>query len=155
MKYLEAPNKYVRNGERSVFLAGGITGCPDWQQEMVSLLGDTDLTLLNPRRANFPIGDKGAAFAQIKWEHEYLHLSDSILFWFCAETLCPIVLYELGAWSMTAKPIFVGVARGYARTQDVEIQTQLARPGVKINYSLQKLADEVKRWDSRLGGEII
>jgi len=30
MKYVQAPNKYSGK-EKSIFLAGGITGCPDWQ----------------------------------------------------------------------------------------------------------------------------
>jgi len=66
-----------------------------------------------------------------------------ILFWFPCETLCPIVLYELGAWSMTDKQIYVGVHPDYKRKQDVEIQTKLARPSVSIAYSVQELAYNV------------
>ena len=32
----------------AVFLAGGISGCGDWQAEMTGLLSKTDLPLLNP-----------------------------------------------------------------------------------------------------------
>jgi len=110
---------------------------------MRSLLQDTDLILFNPRREHFPIGDPGAAQEQIAWEHAYLRTADAILFWFPCETLCPIVLYELGAWSMTDKPIFVGVHPEYERRQDVEIQTCLARPTVKVCYSLEDLAQQV------------
>lgn len=127
----------------SIFLAGGITGCPDWQREMVGRLSDTDLVLVNPRRDDFPVGDPGAAFKQITWEHIRLREVSAILFWFPKETLCPIVLYELGAWSMTDKPLFVGVHPEYKRRQDVEIQTGLVRPEVKIVYSLGELADQV------------
>lgn len=129
----------------AVFLAGGITNCPDWQQEMRALLQDTDLTLLNPRRAHFPIGDPGAALEQIEWEHRHLCMADAILFWFPCETICSVVL-EIGAWSMSDKPIFVGVHPDYQRRQDVEIQTALARPEVKIAYSLAELAEQVKDW---------
>jgi len=130
-----------------VFLAGGITGCPDWQQEVVKLLDDTDLVLLNPRRANFPIHDPNAAQVQIQWEHTYLNCADAILFWFPKEILCPIVLYELGTWSEAGKPIFVGVHPDYQRRQDVEIQTKLARPEVIIVYSLEELAMQVREWN--------
>lgn len=143
MRYMEAPVNYNDCPGSSIFLAGGITGCPDWQQEIVHLFTATDFTLLNPRRKNFPIGDPKAAFEQIKWEHHALRDADAILFWFPHETICPIVLYELGAWSMTDKPIFVGVHPEYKRRQDVEIQSQLVRPYVEIVYSLEKLVDQV------------
>lgn len=140
MIYVEALDKLVGTIDKSVFLAGGITGCPDWQQDMRRLLRDADLILLNPRRANFPIGDPDAAQEQIAWEHNHLREASAILFWFPCETLCPIVLYELGAWSMANKPIFVGVHPDYSRRRDVEIQTRLARPEVEIVYSLEDLA---------------
>jgi len=71
-----------------------------------------------------------------------------IQFWFPQETLCPIVLYELGAWSKTNKPIFVGVHPEYKRRQDVEIQTKLARPEVKIVFSLENLAKQIRDFAS-------
>jgi hypothetical protein len=145
MQYIESPHTYdVKPGEKSLFLAGGISGCSDWQQEMVSLLRDTDLILLNPRRKSFPIDDPDAAFKQIKWEYEHLRKVDAISFWFAPETICPIVLYELGAWSMTDKPIYVGVHPKYQRKQDVEVQTKLVRPDIEIVYSLSSLATTIR-----------
>lgn len=145
--YIESPATSIDNssGRKSLFLAGGITGCPDWQQEMRKLLELTDLVLLNPRRKNFPIEKKGAAFDQICWEYAALKFADSISFWFPQETICPIVLYELGAWSMTKKPIFVGVHPEYARRQDVNMQTRLSRPEVEIVDSLSALASQIKK----------
>jgi hypothetical protein len=142
MHYIESPGGFESKhvGLASIFLAGGITGCPDWQQEMRGLLQDYEGVLVNPRRANFPIHDPGAALEQIMWEHRHLRLADTVLFWFPCETICPIVLYELGAWSMTNKPIFVGVHPRYQRRQDVEVQTGLVRPGVRVVYSLRELA---------------
>jgi nucleoside 2-deoxyribosyltransferase-like protein len=146
MKYIEAPASYAPiPGERSLFLAGGISGCPDWQRTMVDLLADTALLLLNPRRADFPIHDPGAAEAQITWEYQHLRRAAAILFWFPCETLNPIVLYELGAWSMADKPLFVGVHPRYQRRQDVEIQTRLARPDVPVALSLEDLATAVRQ----------
>ena len=142
MRYIEAPGEIAADTPKRLFVAGGITGCPDWQQEYVRLFKDTDYTLLNPRRANFPIGDPGAALAQITWEHFMLRHAHLISFWFCKESICPIVLYELGAWSVQDTPIVVGIEEGYARSQDVKIQTQLARPQVPIVYSLEDLANE-------------
>ena len=143
--YVECPRRLaeIQNG---LFLAGGISGCPDWQAEMVELLRETNYTLLNPRRKDFSVGDPAAAKAQILWEYEHLRKAEKILFWFSPETLNPIVLYELGAWSMTEKPLFVGVHPEYQRRQDVEIQTALARPDVSIVYSLAELAWQIKMY---------
>ena len=162
MFYVEAPNQAPfgrRYEERQVFMAGGITGCPDWQREMRDLLVNADATFYNPRRANFPIHDPDAARAQIEWEYKYLNQSDAILFWFPAETLCPIVLFELGAHAYDAetiyshgiskveyKPLFVGVHPDYQRKQDVEIQLALKRPEIEIVSSLEELATQVKTW---------
>lgn len=147
MRYVEALDSPKHEpGDIFVFMAGGITGCPNWQQELVELLSDVDgLVLMNPRRADFPIGDPNAALEQVTWEHEHLRMADAILFWFPKETLCPIVLYELGAWSMVRrKALWVGVHPDYARRLDVEIQTQLARPDVQVVYSLEALADQIR-----------
>lgn len=148
--YVEAPYELVpddplHNGRRSVFLAGGITGCPDWQQEARALVhaSDEDLIVVNPRRDNFPINDPNAAESQIGWEYYHLRLVDKILFWFPAATLCPIVLYELGAWSQTFKPIAVGVEPGYQREQDVRIQTRLVRPEVQVVSTIPDLVQEI------------
>jgi hypothetical protein len=142
MKYIEAPNIYEEN-EDSIFLAGGITGCPDWQKEVIDNLGNSNLVLFSPRRKNFPIHDPSASDAQIKWEHDYLRKASSILFWFPCETLCPIVLYELGAWSMTNKQLFVGVHPNYERRRDVEIQTKYVRPDINVVYSLDDLCKQI------------
>ena len=154
--YYESPNRTEEGvlalcNLPTVFLAGGITGCPDWQSAIRTMLDD--VIIFNPRRKDFPIGDPDAALEQIKWEHDHLRLVDAILFWFPCETLCPIVLYELGAWSMAKKPIFVGAHPDYKRRQDVEIQTKLVRPGVEIAYSVQELAYNVNYWAKYYGNK--
>jgi hypothetical protein len=148
----EAPEYPVIGPEqrhtKKLFLAGGITDCPDWQAEVIADMEERDLDLIvfNPRRADFPIGDVSAAEKQIQWEHDYLREAQAILFWFPCETLCPIVLYELGTWTMQPKPIFVGIHPDYQRRQDVEIQTWLARPQVPIVYDLAELVRQVRDW---------
>jgi Nucleoside 2-deoxyribosyltransferase like len=145
MHYVEALQTY--NGkEVSLFLAGGITGCPDWQEDMIEKLKDLHLVLFNPRRASFPIEDKAVTRVQIEWEHMHLRKATAISFWFPYETLNPIVLYELGAWSMTEKKLFVGVHPGYQRRQDVQIQTALARPDVQVVMSIEDLAQQIISW---------
>ena len=143
MRYYESLAEYIRaTDDQSLFLAGGITGTQDWRKEIRERLSVTDLVLLNPFQQNFPIDDPSAAQVQIEWEYRHLRLASAILFWFPCETLCPIALYELGAWAMTKKPICVGVHPDYKRRQDVEIQMALARPDVRVVYSLEALALE-------------
>ena len=76
-------------------------------------------------------GDPDAAKDQIAWEYNALRLADIVSFWFCKETIQPIVLYELGATLMRSMEpdgpkVVIGMEHGYPRAQDVEIQTKLA-----------------------------
>ena len=143
--YVEAPEEYTGEGP-SLFMAGGITGCSDWQEDMRVWLTSSNIqpvTLLNPRRKNFPIHDPSAAKAQIEWEARHLKKATMISFFFPDETLCPIVLYELGSWSRTGKKIFVGMRPGYKRKQDVIIQTGIYRPDVEVVESFDLLCMQI------------
>jgi hypothetical protein len=146
MQYIEAPQVYDGN-EPSLFLAGGITGCPDWQREMVAGLQDLSLVIFNPRRAHFP-QHWNVDREQIEWEYTYLRKTTAISFWFPQETLCPITLYELGAWSMTNKKIFLGVHPNYQRIQDIKIQTALVRPEIALVQTLEELNRSIRSWIS-------
>ena len=148
---IEAINEVysIENNENvKLFLAGGITNCPDWQDEIIELLKEEyDLTMYNPRRKNFPINDPTASEQQITWEYNHLRDADIILFWFASGSLNPIVLYELGRWGNSSnKEIFVGCDPEYQRKQDVEIQTKLSRPNIEIVYSLEDLAEQVSNY---------
>ena len=131
MKYVEAfsehlPSSYTpQPGEVSLFLGGGITGCHDWQATLTRLLRNTDLVLINPRRAIWPMDDPEASAKQIEWEYEHLQKATMIAFWFAPETLCPITLFEYGKWLVRNKPLFVGCHPDYKRKLDVEVQTKL------------------------------
>jgi len=139
MIYIEAPSVYQPTDDvhrPSIFLAGGITGCPDWQQTVVDILSTADAVVFNPRRADFPIGDPGAAAEQITWEYRALWDADLILFWFPAgQALQPIALYELGAHRDDYR-IVVGTDPGYPRAIDVRMQLKLARPGLTVHDTL-------------------
>lgn len=145
MRRLKAPEEYSGK-DACIFIAGGITGCPDWQNDLAGLLKNTNITILNPRRESYSDQDPDAAPKQIEWEHRHLKKAGAISFWFPKETLCPITLYELGAWSATKKKLFVGVHPEYARKLDVEVQTKLARPDISIVSSLRALAEQITDW---------
>lgn len=157
--YVEAPTNWSKPFHMkapSIFLAGGITGCANWQSHMTSELATSRFrgTILNPRRENFPFPtqNSSAATEQITWEYHHLQKSDAILFWFDAATIQPIVLLEFGRWSALPgptgklKPLFVGVHPDYERKDDVRIQLNLVRPGHLVVDSLESLVEEVLEW---------
>ena len=152
MIYVEAPNDLPdMTGKVSVFLAGGIMGCPDFQAEICEKVkGLSNLVVLNPRRKDFPMQDPFAAGAQIEWEFNMLRKATFIIFWFPKETLCPIVLFELGAHSMTKKPLVIGCHPEYARKQDVTNQMALVRPGLPIFDNLDDMVEGIKFWQGQL-----
>lgn len=108
------------------------------------MLKDTNLVLLNPKRKNFQENDPNIEHEQINWEYEHLKNASAVSFWFTEETICPITLYELGKQSTINKPLFIGIHPNYKRIKDVEIQTSLIRPEIKIVYSLKDLAEQIQ-----------
>jgi hypothetical protein len=145
---IEAPKEIYsteNNHNIKLFLAGGITNCPDWQSYIVNELKDVDkLTIYNPRRKKFPMNDPNAAEEQITWEYNHLRDADILFFWFSRGSLNPIVLYELGMWCNSSDKIaIIGMDPEYERKQDVIIQTKLARPFLQIFDSLQDMINEV------------
>ena len=148
---IEAPNEvYSLENQKNVklFLAGSITDCPDWQSQVIKQLKDVEgLTIFNPRRKDFPMGDPTEAEKQIVWEYNHLKEADVISFWFDKGSLGPITLYELGRWANSSdkKLICVGMDLEYKRKQDVEIQTRLSKPDTRFSYTILSLVDDIER----------
>eukprot|EP01122_Echinamoeba_exundans_P010252 TRINITY_DN3795_c0_g1_i1.p1 TRINITY_DN3795_c0_g1~~TRINITY_DN3795_c0_g1_i1.p1 ORF type:complete len:217 (-),score=8.50 TRINITY_DN3795_c0_g1_i1:214-864(-) len=149
--HIEAPTEWDGTGP-SIFLAGGISNCADWQSKLAEKFANDcpNLVLLNPRRKNFDVADHSESERQIKWEFNHLRKASAILFWFPSETLCPITLFELGQWSalaaLSGKSLFVGCDPQYQRKMDVEIQLSLIAPSVRVVQSLDALAELVCSW---------
>jgi hypothetical protein len=132
MKEIQAPEYYIDSSKVSVFLAGGITDCPNWQSTVIEELKDTDLLIYNPRRDNFPREDPSEARNQVQWE--YIHLTkivDIISFWFSkGSSPQPIALYELGRYATILADngkkdrLVVGVDPDYSRREDVLYQLE-------------------------------
>ncbi len=146
--------KLKYNFSRKIFLAGGITGCNNWQKYIIdNLRNENDnLILFNPRRNNFDITDKSIEEKQIKWEFKHInYICDQVLFWFCEETLCPIVLYELGT-QICCDSLYLGIHPNYKRKRDIEIQSKLINPKIKISYSLDELIERIRnnKYDNNL-----
>lgn len=136
------------HGRCSIFLAGGISNCSDWQQTAISRIVQLDLPIIavNPRRFDFDITNPKMSEEQIDWEHAHLARTNAILFWFPWETLCPITLYELGVAAASGRKIFVGVDPEYQRKFDVKHQLSLIRPDVYVNETFDDLMMDVELW---------
>ena len=120
--------------ENTIFLAGGISNCWDWQKPVAEFLSEyTNLVIFNPRRNGWNMENSDEeSRKQILWEHKFLQQSKTILFWFPEETLCPITLFELGKYLVSDKRLIVGTHPNYQRRLDVIVQSQLVRPDIKI-----------------------
>lgn len=128
---------YLFSKPFKLFLAGGISNCPDWQSDVIKRLKDWKGIAFNPRRTDFNMAEDGRL--QIQWEHDHLIKADGVLFWFPAETLCPITLFELGKIAAGSKPMWVGCHPEYKRRDDVIMQLKLMRPEVRVCNSLAQL----------------
>lgn len=134
---LTAPNKDDAE-YTSVFLAGGISNCKEWQEEVIDYLKDEEVSLFNPRQEHFDVSDKSASRKQIKWEFERLEQMDVFSMYFCNDKSDqPICMYELGRNIVRMQNrfpsdwqnrIIISVEMGYRRAEDVLIQTELCAP---------------------------
>ena len=125
----------------AVFLAGGITGCPDWQAEALGLLANTRLLVFNPRQPAFDVTDPDAGRDQIAWEVEHLRFADLILFWFPAsgDVTQPIALFELGMALGQRRDLVVGTDPAYCRRFDVLEQCRHAAPSLTVWSQLDQV----------------
>ena len=143
MRIITAPEPYIRQPKDiTVFLAGRITNCWEWQDKVIEMLQNQtevnldNLVIFNPRRKNFPIDKPEESRKQIKWEFEMLEQCDIFSMYFCAgESDQLICMYELGRNICRMQMRFpmnwdvrfvVTVEEGYKRAKDVRIQTALA-----------------------------
>jgi hypothetical protein len=144
---------------RSVFMAGGITGCPPWHAESVELFEQVvkiadplphDLHLLNPARKNFPIHDPDAGRQQVIWEQLHLLDPDAVtMFWFpdSGPVPQPIALLEFGqllgmravaraAGVTTMRPFVIGADPNYVRRNDLQLFLDMHEPAAVLHSSL-------------------
>lgn len=132
----------------NLFLAGGITGCDDWQSEIIELAKTSDdfnnVIIYNPRRASFDVSNINESNKQIKWEFFMLERMDVFSMYFDgSSSLQPICLYELGRNIERmrsrfpddfAERIVITCDKGYSRCMDVVHQVSLATNGcVSVN----------------------
>ena len=173
MKVITAPEKFDSSDKIVVFLAGGISNCWNWQEEVIKNIEESgedtnNLVICNPRRSSFDMANPYEQIRQIEWEFEMLELCDIFSMYFCeSESVQPICMYELGrnllkkenTWICRDKtqtllmlPIStcITVEKGYPRINDVLIQTKLATKGYVVptiapdrQYGVKKHARQI------------
>jgi len=143
MKVITAVEEYQsKDFEVDCFLAGGITNCWEWQNEVIKQLDSftqdpriklDHLNIYNPRRKNFPIDDPNASTEQITWEFNNLQKMKIFSMYFCGNTVSdqPICFYELGRNLEVFRAnndldhVVITVEGDFKRVQDVVIQVRL------------------------------
>ncbi len=139
IKLITCPEEQTTS-RNTLFLAGGISNCPDWQSDLIKLIDKLPITTLNPRRLSFDTSNPSATDFQIAWEHRHLHIAETISFWFPKETECPITLFELGYWLLSSKPLIIGADPDYIRIQEIFAYLAIHRPELRIDTTLKDLA---------------
>jgi len=144
------------HGKTEVFLAGGITNCPEWQDELIAQLTakikdpSNTIVLYNPRRKDFDVKDPNASREQITWEFYALNQADIFTMWFAATEKSdqPICFYELGRHvtrllaQQRSGDIIVGYDPLFRRKQDVDIQLELLSDKYNRTIKICKGFDE-------------
>jgi len=154
MRAVVAPHPFSRSiGDGpAVFLAGGITGCPDWQQAVTMALRGEHVVVLNPRQPHYDADNPDNYTRQVDWEftHRNHEALAYMLFWFPAPQIQPIALFELGdALARPELPVVVGADPRYSRHLDVVQQCRAARPQVIVHDDLDSTVAELQtllRW---------
>lgn len=153
--YYEAPHYYDPQPGHppAVFLAGGITNCPRWHDTAIDVIEHEagDVVILNPNRADFPIGDPAAGWEQVSWEQHHLHLPRVLsLFWFPAcdprLTTQPIAMFELGQALGERRPLVVGADPDYPRQADVRMLCALNAPQLTVRSTLPDVLRDALGW---------
>ena len=146
IEIIQAPNQSTTFEGLKLFLAGGISNCENWQNILCERIVNEPrlkkftqrILVFNPRCKQIPEENP-----QIKWEYEKLQQCDIISFWFSVGSLNPITLFEYGSHFKSRKKIIVGCHPDYERRNNVIVQTQLAKPSIKINQNFEDFYNDI------------
>ena len=135
MRVVTYPEKYDRKeGDITVFLAGGISDCPNWQVDVINYLKThterrylDNLVILNPR------GDESQILSfdekQI-WDFDNLNEADIVSFYFCKDVTQSTSMYELGRHLALYEcgyhdKIVISIENGFKKSNVLNDQCQL------------------------------
>lgn len=111
----------------TLFLAGSIDmgEAVEWQTQIIDALKDREVTILNPRRADWDASwkqtpDNKEFVGQVTWELDAQEAADAILFYFAPGSKAPITLFEFGRFGTPHKGI-VFCPKEYWRSGNIHI----------------------------------
>ena len=148
---LVAPERRTLAGP-SVFLAGGITDSPLWQDDVINHLTATldGIIIFNPRRPNFnpqrpnDFGDVAVEYEQqVIWELDHIFAADLVLFWFPAAE-CRITRIEFGLVVGHNKPVVVGADPQFRNYYYLTLLTQ--RYNIPLHNQFDALLAATEAW---------
>jgi hypothetical protein len=141
---LVAPERGPIRGP-SVFLAGGITGSPRWQDEVVAYFERAidGITVCNPRRPRDFEDQADEYERQVTWELDHLLTADLALFWFPAAE-CRITRIELGLIIGGGRPVVVGADPQFVSFRYLSALTR--RLNLPLHTSLDDLCEAARHW---------
>jgi hypothetical protein len=128
-----------------VFLAGGITNSPRWQDVAVAHFQGAcpAATVCNPRRPRDFEDDAVEYHKQVTWELDHLEAADLALFWFPAAE-CRITRIELGLMLGAGKAVVVGTDPAFVNRRYLEVLCR--RKGLPLHDRLEDALDAAARW---------
>jgi nucleoside 2-deoxyribosyltransferase-like protein len=141
---LVAPTRAPNSG-LAIFLAGGITNSPRWQDEAIAYFERTidGVTICNPRRTQDFEDDEDEYETQVTWELDHLLAADLALFWFPTAE-CRITRIELGLVAGSGKQLVVGADPRFVNRRYLGLLAR--RLQLPIYDSLDELFDAARGW---------
>lgn len=139
-----------------VFLAGPITGAPDWQSRAIALIraADAELFIASPRRAVEREGDftEDMYLEQVAWEHRHLARAaeDGVtLFWLakesrhvCDRAYAQTTRFELGeavtVHRFTGAKVVVGIEPGFTNERYIRKTLASKTPGIVLLGTIEE-----------------
>ena len=135
-----------------IFLGGSIEmgKAIDWQAKVSKdLWSIKDLVLFNPRRDDWDSSWEQSIHnkqfkEQVDWELDAQEYSDIIIYNFCADTMSPITLLELGLFTSSDATVLVCCPEGYWRKGNVDIVCEYY--DIEVYENLDDLTKYIKEF---------
>ncbi len=147
MPIFRAPEAFIENQLKSVFLAGSIEmdKAINWQQQCEKILSNT-WNVLNPRRQSWDASweqkiENEQFRQQVEWELAGLERSDLVIMYFAKDTKSPISLLEFGLYARSGKMMVV-CEDGFWRKGNVDIVCRKYK--IKQFITLEELINEIQ-----------
>ena len=153
------PTNYIETENSVVFLAGPITGAPNWHEKAIEIFQDLapDLFIASPKLPDF-VGEGAVSYNdQVAWESHYLNEAGKkgvIMFWLAEEEKHSCYYqhartsrFELGEWMAKHQSenanLVVGIASDFPGRQYIKLRLTNDCPKIPLVNSLYDACESV------------